>query len=140
MFQILGLGSRGANRGVTPRDLAIMQNLLMPGEDGVTRTSSETGFGPNTKVFHSLVVGDTVCARIARTGIKQVTADLISRESISGEMIDIYPGFKGTIRATDIPQIKEFLHILFKPGSHFKARIIGVGEVSSGFILVPLFE
>lgn len=112
----------------------------MPGEDDVTRTISESSFRLNTNVFHPLAVGDTVCARVTRTGIKQVTVDLISRESVDGEMMAIYPGFKGTIRATDIPQIKEFLHILFKPGSHFKAKIIGIGEVSSGFILLPLFE
>ena len=117
-----------------------MTNLLLPGEDNNTKTASETRFGINTKVFHSLTVGDIVCARVTRTGLKQVTADLVSYESANGEMLNLYPGFKGTIRATDIPQVNEFLHILFKPDSHFKAKIIGVGEVSSGLILLPLFE
>lgn len=117
-----------------------MSNLLLPGEGNNARTASEACCGLNTKIFHSLIVGDIVCARVTRTGLKQVTTDLISYESVNGKMIGLYPGFKGTVRATDIPQVTEFLHILFKPDSHFKAKIIGVGEVSSGFILLPLFE
>ena len=85
-----------------------MRNLLLPGEDSGARTASETCHGLNTKAFHPLAVGDVVCARVTRTGIKQVGADLISYESIGGEMVSLYPGFKGIIRATDIPQVTEF--------------------------------
>ena len=119
----------------------MMHSFLLPGEDGSTRTAaSEACPGLNAKNFHPLAVDDIVCARVTRTGIKQVTVDLIYHESASGEMVKLCPGFRGTIRATDIPQVTEFLHIMFKPDTHFKAKIIGIGEVSSGFILLPLFE
>lgn len=99
-----------------------------------TSTSSNN---PNKKLHTQIipVIGQEVIGRVIRITTKYAGVDILS---VDGEMALMEP-IKATIRTQDIVEVEEKdippVHLAFRPGDFVRARIIGVGDPSAGFLL-----
>ena len=81
------------------------------------------------------VIGQNIIGRIVRITSKYAGIDILA---VDGELPLMEP-IKGTIRTQDIVEVEEKevppVHLAFRPGDLVRARIIGVGDPSAGFLL-----
>jgi exosome complex component CSL4 len=81
------------------------------------------------------VIGQEIIGRIVRITSKYAGVDILS---VDGELALMEP-IKATIRTQDIVDIEEKeippVHFAFRPGDFIRARIIGMGDPSAGFLL-----
>lgn len=80
-------------------------------------------------------IGHTIFGKVVKLSSKYAGVDILSVEGSSQLMEPV----KGTLRTQDILSIEEkdipSIQSAFRPGDIIKARIIGVGDPSAGFLL-----
>lgn len=80
-------------------------------------------------------IGQTVLGRIVKLTTKYAGVDIMAVEG----HLSLMESIKGTIRTQDIVDIEEkdvpLIHMAFRPGDIVRARVIGVGDPSAGFLL-----
>lgn len=81
------------------------------------------------------VIGQNIIGRIVRITSKYAGIEILA---VDGEL-PLMESIKGTIRIQDIVEVEEKevppMHSAFRPGDLVRARIIGVGDPSAGFLL-----
>lgn len=100
--------------------------------------SIQTSSSKNCHKLHTQVIpviGQTIIGRIVKITSKYAGVDILS---VDGELPLMEP-IKGTIRIQDIVEVEEKeippIHLAFRPSDLVRARIIGVGDPSAGFLL-----
>lgn len=99
---------------------------------------------------HSLLpsIGQYVLGTVSRLSPRYAALDICVLETpttAGGRGVYLEEPFRGTIRSQDIwpPEDKEAptqLYMAFRPGDLVRAKIIGVGEASAGFLLSTAVE
>lgn len=96
---------------------------------------------------HSLLpsIGQYVLGTVSRLNPRYAALDICVLETAGGRGVYLEEPFRGTIRSQDIwpPEDKEAptqLYMAFRPGDLVRAKIIGVGEASAGFLLSTAVE
>lgn len=114
--------------------LASLPGTLMQSPSNVLSVKSSSG----SSTLHTQVVpviGQTVIGKIVKITSKYAGVDILA---VDGELPLMEP-IKGTIRTQDIVEVEEKeippVHLAFRPGDLVRARIIGVGDPSAGFLL-----
>lgn len=81
------------------------------------------------------VIGQDVIGKIVKITSKYAGVDILA---VNGELPLMEP-IKATIRTQDIVEVEEKeippVHFAFRPGDLVRARIIGIGDPSAGFLL-----
>lgn len=126
-----------AGHGIYEKDgffIASLPGTLMQSASNVLSVQCSA----TTKKVHNQVmpvIGQDIIGKIAKITSKYAGVDILS---VDGESPLMEP-IKGTIRTQDIVEVEEKeippIHLAFRPGDLVRARIIGVGDLSAGFLL-----
>lgn len=128
-----------AGHGIYVKDGYLISSLpgsLMQSPTGVF--SIQTSSSKNSHKLHTQVIpviGQIIIGRIVKITSKYAGVDILA---VYGEL-PLMESIKGTIRIQDIVEVEEKeippVHLAFRPSDLIRARIIGVGDPSAGFLL-----
>ena len=116
--------------------LASLPGTLMQSSSNVLSVQTSS-VNPHKKVQTQIIpeIGQEIIGKIVKITTKYAGVDILS---VDGEAPLMEP-IKGTIRTQDVVEVEEKeippIHLAFRPGDLVRARIIGVGDPSAGFLL-----
>lgn len=116
---------------------ASLPGTLIQSCTNVLSVQSTSSNNPFKKVHTQVVpvIGQDIICKIIKITSKYAGVDILA---VDGE-VPLMESIKGTIRIQDVVEVEEKevppIHLSFRPGDLVRARIIGVGDPSAGFLL-----
>lgn len=129
-----------SGHGIYEKDGFLFVSLpgtLMQSSSNVLFVQTSPSSNPFKKVHTQVipVIGQDIIGKIVKITSKYAGVEILS---VDGELPLMEP-IKGTIRTQDIVEVEEKeippIHLAFRPGDLIRARIIGIGDPSAGFLL-----
>lgn len=117
--------------------IASLPGTLIQSSGNVLSVQSSPSSNPHKKLHTQVipVIGQDIIGRIVKITSKYAGVDILS---VDGELPLMEP-IKGTIRTQDIVEVEEKeippVHLAFRPGDLVRARMIGIGDPSAGYLL-----
>lgn len=117
--------------------IASLPGNLMQSLSNVLSVQNASSSNPHKKVHTQVipVIGQDIIGKIVKITSKYAGVEILS---VDGE-VPLMESIKGTIRTQDFVEVEEKeippTHLAFRPGDLVRARIIGIGDPSAGFLL-----
>jgi exosome complex component CSL4 len=126
--------------GVYEKDgyfIASLPGTLIQSSENVISVQSLSSTGSHKKLHTQVIpaIGQDIIGKIVKINSKYAGVDILA---VDGELPLMEP-IKGTIRTQDIVEVDEKeippVHLAFRPGDLVRARMIGIGDPSAGYLL-----
>lgn len=117
--------------------IASLPGTLLQSSANVLSVQMTTSANPQKKLHTQVIpaIGQDIIGKIVKITSKYAGVDILS---VDGELPLMEP-IKGTIRTQDIVEVEEKdippVHLAFRPGDLVRARMIGIGDPSAGYLL-----
>lgn len=134
------ISNLSAGYGVYVKDgylIASLPGTLIQSPTNVLSIEMATSNNPHKKLHTQVIpiIGQDIIGKIVKITSKYAGVDILS---VDGELPLMEP-IKGTIRTQDIVEVEEKdippVHLAFRPGDLVRARMIGIGDPSAGYLL-----
>lgn len=130
-----------SGHGVYEKDgvfIASLPGTLIQSSENILSVQSSSSSSSHKKLHNHQVIpgiGQDIIGRIVKITSKYAGVDILA---VDGELPLMEP-IKGTIRTQDIVEVEEKeippVHLAFRPGDLVRARMIGIGDPSAGYLL-----
>lgn len=118
--------------------ISALPGILIQSGDDVLSVKSLSASNPQKRLFYQgvPVIGQNIIGKVVKITSKYAGVEILS---IDDEELPFMEPIKATIRTQDIVEVEEKeippVHQAFRPGDLVRARIIGFGDLSAGFLL-----
>lgn len=129
-----------SGHGIYEKDgylIASLPGTLIQLSNNTLLVQSSSSSNPHKKLHAQVipVIGQDIIGKVVKITSKYAGVDILA---VDGEMPLMEP-IKGTIRIQDIVEVEEKdipqVHLAFRPGDLVRARMIGIGDPSAGYLL-----
>ena len=129
-----------SGHGVYEKDgffIASLPGTLIQSSENILSVQSTSSSGSHKKLHNQVIpsIGQDIIGRIVKITSKYAGVDILAVDS----ELPLMEPIKGTIRTQDIVEVEEKeippVHLAFRPGDLVRARMIGIGDPSAGYLL-----
>lgn len=117
--------------------IASLPGTLIQSSENILSVQTSSSLSSSKKLHTQVIpnIGQDIIGKIVKITSKYAGVDILA---VDGELPLMEP-IKGTIRTQDIVEVEEKeippVHLAFRPGDLVRARMIGIGDPSAGYLL-----